>query len=62
MDATALAQLVDSVQSNDIKAKCTGLFVIRRFSQFQRNTLEKNNVDGYLDRIFGGQFPGYDSD
>jgi len=21
-----------------------------------------NNIDGYLDRIFGARFPGYDSD
>jgi hypothetical protein len=40
MDARAVAQLVGGVQWIDVKAKCTGLFVSRYFSQFQRNTLE----------------------
>jgi len=40
MDAGTVAQLVGGVQWIDVKAKCTGLFVSRCFSHFQRNTLE----------------------
>jgi hypothetical protein len=62
MDATAVAQLVGGVPWSDVKAKCTGVLVIRNFNQLQRNTLETTTRTQIWAGFFGGQFPGYDSD